>query len=159
VEIEGNIIGWVMGDDRVLPIVSLLNSLAALECEKKILARETLEKYREINLLYNISEKISTCLHLEEISGLVIEEVKRLMSYSSAGGGSATSGALLLLNDNTGRLELQKGFGKTNYPNMSFGPGEGIIGDIVLTEEGEIINDLISDPRFIKGDCDISSMI
>jgi serine phosphatase RsbU (regulator of sigma subunit) len=159
VEIEGNIIGWVIGDDRVLPIVSLLNSLVEIEYDKKILARETLEKYREINLLYNISEKISSCLYLEEISGLVIEEVKRLISYSSTGEGSATSGALLLLNDNTGRLELLKGFGKTNYPNMSFTPGEGIIGDVVLTGEGEIINDLISDPRFIKGDCDISSMI
>jgi serine phosphatase RsbU (regulator of sigma subunit) len=159
VEIQGKIIGWVMGDDRVLPIASLLNSLVGIEYDKKILARETLEKYKEINLLYNISEKISTCLYLEEISGLVIEEVKRLMSYSSAGEGSATSGALLLLNDNTGRLELLKGFGKANYPNMSFAPGEGIIGDIVLTGEGEIINDLLSDPRFIKSDHEISSMI
>lgn len=159
VEIQGNIIGWVKGDDRVLTIASLLNSFVAVEYEKKTLARETLEKYREINLLHNISEKISSCLDLEEISWLAIQEVKRLMSYGRPGGGSATSGALFLLNDNTGKLELLKGFGKANYPNMSFAPCGNIISAVMLKGEGEIINDVLSDPRFIKGDKNVSSMI
>lgn len=160
VEIKGQPpIGWVWGDEKILPVVSMLNSFAAMEYEKKLLARETLDKYREINLLYNISEKISTCLDLEEISGLVIEEIKRLMTAGKPKGDSVTGGALFLLNDNTGRLELFHGFGKSSYPNMSFAPGEGIVGSVVLTGEGEIINDVSSDPRFIKGAHDIQSMI
>jgi DNA-binding response OmpR family regulator/signal transduction histidine kinase len=159
VEIEGNTIGWVMGDDRVLPIASLLNSFAAAEYEKKSLARETLEKYREINLLHNISEKISSCLDLEEISDLAIEEVQRLMTNGRTKEVPAISGALFLLNDNTGKLELLKGFGKANYPNMSIAPCGNIISDVMLKGEGEIVNDVLSDPRFIKGDKNVSSMI
>lgn len=159
VELEGNIIGWVKGDDRALPLASLLNRLAVAEYEKKILARESLDKYREINLLYTVSEKISTCLDLEEIASLVIREVERLMTGSSAKETATTCGALFLLNNNSGRLDFFQGFGNVNYPNMSFAPGEGIVDDIVLTGEGEIINDVQSDPRFTKGTHDLRSIL
>jgi len=56
-----------------------LGMLVAQALEKRSVARETLERYREINLLYNIGETIGTCLDPEEIPRLVLVEANRVI--------------------------------------------------------------------------------
>jgi serine phosphatase RsbU (regulator of sigma subunit) len=46
----------------------------------KDLARETLERYREINLLYRASETIGACLNTAVVPRLVLEEAERVIS-------------------------------------------------------------------------------
>jgi len=42
--------------------------------EKQDVVQETLERYREINLLYRIGEAIGACLEASEIPHLVLSE-------------------------------------------------------------------------------------
>lgn len=46
----------------------------------KDLARETLDRYREINLLYRASETIGACLNTAAVPGLVLQEAQRVIS-------------------------------------------------------------------------------
>src|SRR4028119_1590027 len=106
VELAGEVIGWVIGGEKASFVASLLSHLLKNELEKKTLARETLDKYKELNLIYNISERITACLDLKEVAKLVIDEARRLIS--------ADSGSLMLLNKETGKFEVIAAFGQKN---------------------------------------------
>ena len=62
IELSGEVIGWVMGGEGASHVADVLNHLASKEYEKKTLARETLERYKELTLLYEITEKIASSL-------------------------------------------------------------------------------------------------
>src|SRR5919202_947488 len=76
VQLADEVIGWVIGLENASVVASLLTYLANQELEKKALARETLDRYKEINLLYNISGKLSACLDVTEAGKLIIDETK-----------------------------------------------------------------------------------
>ena len=141
VQVADEVIGWVIGFENASVVASLLTYLAKQELEKKALARETLDRYKEINLLYNISAKLSACLELNEVAKLVINEATKLIQ--------ATSASVMLLNEKTQRLEIIAASGKANESKLTLLPGEGIAGSIFLTGRAEIINDVESDPRFV----------
>jgi signal transduction histidine kinase len=151
VELSGEAIGWVTGERKASVVASLLSCLANKELEKKTLAHELLDKYREITLLHDISTKITASLDLKEVTKLVIDEVRRLIE--------GTSGAVLLLNAKTQKLEIISVFGDGCHPKATLRVGEGIVGSVVLTGKGEIVNDVLSDPRFVEREAPISSLI
>ena len=74
VELEGDIIGWVQGDEKAAIVASLLSRLASREWEKRTLAQELLSKYKEITLLFKISEKIIDSLDVKEVANLVSQK-------------------------------------------------------------------------------------
>jgi putative methionine-R-sulfoxide reductase with GAF domain len=151
VELAGEAIGWVIGSEKAAPVASLLSHFVKNELEKKTLARETLDKYKEINFIYNISGKITACLDLKEVAELVIDEARKLIS--------ADSGSLMLLNKETGKFEVIAAFGQKYATKAPIQMGQGIAGNVVLTGRGEIINEVGSDPRFVKGHNRINSLI
>ena len=151
VQLGDEVIGWVIGFENASLVASLLTYLANQELEKKILARETLDKYKEINLLYNISEKMVACLDLKEVANLVIDEARRLIK--------ATNGSVMLMNEQTGKLDIIAAFGQENNPKVPLEIGIGIAGNVVLTGRAEIINDVSSDLRFVQGHNRVSSVI
>ena len=79
-----------------------LNLLLVCRQESRSLADETLERYREINLLYNIGENISACLDPETIPSLVLEEAVRVIETDLGG---------VLLLDGPGELQPRAGYG------------------------------------------------
>ncbi|MFB8788539.1 MAG: adenylate/guanylate cyclase domain-containing protein [Potamolinea sp.] len=151
VKLNGEVIGWVTGDEKASPIASLLTYLANKEMEKKTLARETLERYKEINLLYEISGKMTACLDLKEIAKLALDETKRLIK--------ATSGSLMLINEKGREFYIIAAFGEEYNQKLIIKPGEGIAGNVALTGRAEIINDVWSDPRFIPRKNRVSSLM
>lgn len=142
VEVSGDIIGWVSGRGDVSSIARLLSYLAETELEKKDLARETLNKYKEINLLYDITEKIAVCLDLKEVAQLIIAEATGMIRSDSA--------ALMLFSDVTGKLELISFLGRVADHIAVIEPGKGIIGGVFASGRAEIIHDVRSDSRHIK---------
>jgi serine phosphatase RsbU (regulator of sigma subunit) len=52
--------------------------------DKHDLARETLERYREINLLYRSAETVGACLNAAEVPRLVLSELERVIPASAA---------------------------------------------------------------------------
>lgn len=74
--------------------------------ENRMLAQETLERYREINLLYNIGETIGASLDPDEIPRLVVAEAARIIRADCG---------LVLLRDDQGDLAVWSGFGEDSF--------------------------------------------
>lgn len=151
IQLAEQVIGWVIGLENASIVASIITYLANQELEKKTLARETLERYKEINILYNISGKLSTCLDFKEVAKLVIDEATRLIQADSA--------SAMLLNEKTGKLEIIAALGKAHEPKLTLCPGVGIAGSVFQTGRAEILNDVESDPRFVPCANQIKSLI
>ena len=151
VELEGETLGWVVGSEKAATVAALLAHLASREFEKKTLSQETLERYKEINLLYTISAKMASCLEPEGVARLVIEEARKIITSSSA--------SVMLLNATTNTLDILAATGTAVASTLVLVPGQGIAGSVFLTGKGVIINDVESEPEFIEGPHKISSLI
>ncbi len=152
IELEDGILGWVLGnDEQIASVATLLSHLAYREYEKKMLSVETLERYKEINLLYTISQKMASCLSPEEVAQLAIQEVLKLIKGNSA--------SVMLLNEDTNVLEFIAVSGMASSSTLLLHAGEGIAGHVVFAGKGVILNDVHSAPDFIEDAHQISSMI
>ncbi|MGI0487971.1 ATP-binding protein [Pantanalinema rosaneae CENA516] len=143
---SGAIVGWVScrsQSDRSITksqnvaIATLLSHLINQEIEKKSLAHELLEKYEEIDLFQDVSTQITTSLDLQELTQLVIEETRKVIA--------STRGAVLLVDAATEPLRVLAAFGQPWYEATPPQLGEGILGQIVASGQGEIVNEVISD--------------
>lgn len=148
IAINGLEIGAVSGEIEATAIANLLNYLATKELEKRTLAQETLDRYKEITLLYDLSEKISANLDLHTVAQLVLGEAQRLIQGSS--------GTVILVHPDTQRVEAIAAFGQ---PSFDMQPNQGILGKILQTRNGEIINEVAQDPRAQGRETHFCSMI
>jgi len=148
--VEKEVVGWITGDREAITFLPTLAYIVNQEIQKKNLAKEILVKYQEINLFYRLSERIASVLELEVVVDLVIEEARKLIKTSS--------GAIILLDENLGILEVVSAFGSEacSSPVM---PGRGIAGCVFSSGVAEIVNDVLSDDRFIPTNNPISSII
>jgi len=151
VKLADDIIGWIKGEEKAASLASLLSYIANKELQEKMLARETLDKYKEINMLYNISGRLTACLDLKQVANLIIDEATRLIK--------ATSGSLMLLNSDTSEFELIAAIGQEYDPKTPLALGKGIAGNLILTGKAEIINNVQADIRFVAGKNKIYSLI
>lgn len=132
-------------------ILNILNLLIQQEFDKKSLANETLEKYEEINFFYDISSKISTCLKIEEVVQVILIELKKLIKIDYI--------SVILTNPETHQLEtIITGEEKvekkvTHYHKL------GIANYVLNSGKAEIINDVLSDPRYRSGTTKIRSLL
>jgi GAF domain-containing protein len=135
ITLDDRVLGWVVGEDGGV-LLTLLHYIINQEVEKSDLARDALEKYRELNLLYGLAERIGASLEVQAVATAAIGEAKRLIK---------TGEGLLLLKDEAGEgLRPVQG---EELLAASVGPGEGILGRIVQSDRGEIVNDVLCDPR------------
>jgi len=151
IEFQNELIGWVSGSKRALTISELLVKFATCEYEKKALGQETLTKYRELILLYDITEKLAASLDPQEVANLIIYEANRLIKADKV--------SLMLISEDTGLLEVIAGLGEEAKTKMTLKVGEGIAGYIALTGKAEILNDVSADLRFLAGTRKVSSMM
>lgn len=151
IELGGEIIGVVKGGDQASSIAALISLLASQELEKRDLGRETLEKYKEISVMYNITEKLAASLDPKEVAQLVIEEIRKLIKADNI--------SVMILNNDSNMCEILAASGREFSPKLPIEPGKGIAGSILLSGKAEIINDVNSDPRYIGGAMKISSLI
>jgi len=81
--IELDTVGWVKGTSDAEFIAQLLNQCIDQEINKKKLGSELLHQYREINLIYAFSEKLSSVLGLDTIASLILQEAGQIIRFSS----------------------------------------------------------------------------
>ncbi|WP_156120600.1 GAF domain-containing protein [Neosynechococcus sphagnicola] len=133
-------IGWVKGDGKAAVLAQVLSLLVAQSLEKKSLATEVLDRYREVNLLYSIAEKLTTCREVKAVAQLALEEAQRLIH--------ATGAALMLTCAQSKQLEMLLYLGsQSDYP-AAIPLGKGIVGYVAQTGKAEIVNDVWKDPRY-----------
>lgn len=143
VEIQGTVIGYVGGNEKTKGIAKTLSLLASREVERKSLAAEALDKYKEISLLHNISEMLAENLDPKEVTSLVFREAKRFIKADSA--------SVILHDEETGIMQVVAGTGKETNPKIVMLPGQGIAGLVMESGKPELVNDVTGDPRFIPG--------
>lgn len=163
--LEGAPVGWVEGQRVAASIAAVLGYAVAREHDKRSLAQEALERYRELNLIYNLADQIGATLKVSAVATVAIHEAGRL----------PTGGAgFLLLRAADGALGpiTTQGSGDSADPLDSAAlaadgtsavgndawAGSGILG-AVLEAEAEIVNDIASDSRATAGERGFASII
>ncbi len=143
IQLEGETIGWVSGGAKADIAAKLLSSLACRELEKRTITQDLLSKYKEITLLFRISERIVETLDVSEITHLVLGEAQQLLP--------SDGGALMLLHETTHTLESVASFtgDQRQETQQTYPLGKGLIGKIVASGRGEIVNNVLADPRYV----------
>lgn len=145
------VIGWVAGKENPKAVAALLSHLARRETDKRDLAGETLEKYKELTLLYAVNEKIAACLDPEKVAGLIIAEAKKMIRADNV--------SVMLMNGEGGNLEILAASGSEFHPKTVLKEGEGIAGAVFSQRRAEIVNDAQSDPRYFHGSNQVVSLM
>jgi hypothetical protein len=133
ITIEGKTVGWVEGPRPAGSIAAVLSYAASRETDKRALAREALDRYRELSLIYELSETIGATLEVDAVAAVAVAEASRLPS-----GGEG----FIVLRDGPDRERLDG----------------GILG-AVLAGEPEIVNDVAGDPRATATERGLASLV
>lgn len=151
IDLEGETIGFVMGRKLAAPLAAWLTQLTAREAEKKSLANEVLGLYREINLLYNLSEKLAASLELEPVAQLALSQARTLIK--------ATDGLVMLIDETSHKLKSVAAFGNESDIASYLACVDLIIDVVAETGKAEIVNDVRADPRYAECDSSLSSLV
>jgi signal transduction histidine kinase len=99
-------------------------------------------RYDQLNLLYHVGNVIHSTLEPQEALQLITREAVRLMR--------ASSGSVVLINPNTGFLEIQASEGlPPNARELKLRVGEGITGWVARAGKTARVADVRQDPRYI----------
>jgi hypothetical protein len=133
--VDGETVGWVNGPRPAGAIAAVLSYAGAREADKRALAREALDRYRELNLLYDLADEIGATLETDAVARVAVGEAGKLQT-----GGR---GFIRLLRGEATALEVRP---SGDDPDPGVRPGSGILGAI-LAGDAEIVNDIAADPR------------
>jgi GAF domain-containing protein len=145
--LDGAPVGWVDGQRAAAAIAAVLSYAVAREHDKRSLAQEALERYRELNLIYDLADQIGATLEIPAVAAVATHEAGRLPA-----GGSG----FLLLRTARGALEATDDAPASGLDGAR--AGAGILG-AVLDGEAEIVNDVAGDPRATPAERTIASLI
>lgn len=153
IQVNGQRIGEVVGGQNAHPLAAMLNLVAKYEHDQREVLNETLERYKEITLLYNLGEKLIAHLDIQTVSDLIVGEALDNLRGDNA--------SLMLFNEKTGLLEVVAARSKTAQPlvHHRLAPGEGIAGHVFMTGQAEIVNNVKQDPRYVQGYASIEAIL
>lgn len=149
----GEPVGWVSAGGNAgaaQTVATLLSAYAEDELEKKALARESLERYRELHILYEMGETLNAGLDLNTVIQRTLEEVRKLID--------ATSCSVMMIDESGQFLEAAGGMGGSQG-GLQLRVGEGIAGCVAASGIPEIVNDVMKDPRFLNTESTLRSLI
>lgn len=129
---------------------NLLTHILTQAMGGRALVHETLECYREINLLYRIQEAIGARFDLAHIADLLLKESIRVIK--------AESGVLLTLRPDRSAFDVQAWHGQV--PIQEHCPlTDTIAGWVVHHQQVAIVNDTADDPRCGPADKEARSLL
>jgi GAF domain-containing protein len=149
ISVDGETIGWVEGDRTGRAVAAVLSYAYAREADKRSLAREALDRYRELNLVYELADALSGLLEVDAVVEAALAEVNRI-----PGGGV---GFVLLGGSVGGGLTAPDRV--PPGPISAVGSGEGILGAIAAGADAEIVNDVAADGRARGDERSVASFI
>ncbi len=106
--------------------------------EKREIVRETLERYREINLLYHVGETIGACLNPNEIPELMLTEAKRVIQFDAGM-------VLLPAAESNVSLEVKTVFGPTRVVEELHQASQLVINQVRQTGRPDILSPSATD--------------
>jgi len=148
IEVYRERLGFVVGcGGRAAQAVPLLAGLisrrARDEFELDSLSAEILDKYEEINLLYDISGTLGAIFDTELICKLVLEKAMRVIEVRKAS---------VMLLDEEGVLRIAAGVGIPQGASVTVRLGEGISGRVAQTGKPLLLDDVEDLPPDWRGE-------
>ncbi|MCC7402579.1 MAG: GAF domain-containing protein [Chitinophagaceae bacterium] len=129
----GEIIGWVTGDEKSSFISELLHLLLQKESERKKLGSEVLNLYREVNMIFDFSEKLAQTIDANSISQVTLDEASRVIR--------SNNGVIILWNEKTGRLQVVASIGELFFDEEMINSNLNLLQSIIFSGHSEIISD------------------
>ncbi len=126
-------LGAIVGPPGAERLARIVSHLVEREEEKLALADETLGRYKELTLLYDISDKLSRVLDVDEVCDMVVNEAARFLNASSAS---------ILLVDH--RREVLEPIASTDERarTYSIAATSGVEGRVLRTGRAEFVEDV-----------------
>jgi serine phosphatase RsbU (regulator of sigma subunit) len=140
-------IGWVTGRARpehLAAVAGLLTYAVGEEAEKRSLATEVLERYRELNLLYTLAEKMAVSPEPATMAAVALGEARRLIS--------AQTGVVLTVCGDDLCSELVAATGFTEGLRAARGMAADLIHRVLASGLAEVENDVPRETVFEAGD-------
>ncbi|MEZ7893319.1 MAG: GAF domain-containing protein [Candidatus Wallbacteria bacterium] len=95
---SSDIVGYVYGPSEFNKCCMLIQHLIKNEYEKKELADDSIERYRELNLFYSISNNFSSVADIKDIALALLEKISKVISVSG--------GAIVLYDNETNETNI-----------------------------------------------------
>ena len=115
-----------------------LETLIASELGRRCIASETLDKYREIELLHQATQSLNTSLRLRDVTRALIEECRR-------GAIPAEMGLVFLKEKGTVGGQHVDSFGPADETRLDVVRTSRLYKEAMARGAGEIVNDLSGD--------------
>jgi transcriptional regulator with GAF, ATPase, and Fis domain len=152
VTVDGETLGTVEGGRAARGVAAVLAYAAARERDKRSLANEALERYRELSLIYDLAAAIGGDTDLASIVGTATAELSRLPGDAHG---------FLLLAQADGSLVGAPGAAADPGALHAAGlrVGEGIVGSIAGAGTAELVDDASADERATTAERDAGSIV
>ncbi|OUS08843.1 hypothetical protein A9Q96_00410 [Rhodobacterales bacterium 52_120_T64] len=130
---------------------SIFQALITQENDIRAIGRESLDRYREITMLYSLSEKVLGATDPVHIATIICEEAIGVLRCDSA--------AVLLLNAETNRLEIIASEGTVFHNRATRDVGDDLIASVIESGVGEIVNEVRFDSRSLAAKNNLVSVV
>jgi serine phosphatase RsbU (regulator of sigma subunit) len=164
--VHGEIVGYVVPDGdipsdqeetykhRMHTVADFVGEKAYAEYELENLTEELIEKYNEVNLIYDISEALGAVLDAKTVCEIIVEKAVDVIGVEKA--------SIMLYDETSDRLYIAASYG-INLPEekmrqIRVAPGEGVSGKVFATgkhllienSDNSMLPDLPHDDRGYK---------
>lgn len=151
VVVDGDMLGWVEGGRTARGFAAVLAYAAARERDKRSLANEALERYRELSLIYDLAATIGGSDAVEPVVHAAVTELSRLPHDAR--------GFVLLADGGGGTLRTAPGADGEGGPITEARAGVGIVGEAAISGGSELVEDTATDPRATGPERDGASIV
>ncbi len=91
-------------------------------------------------------------MDLDETCSFILEEARENVL-------AAENGSIMLVEDQKDQLYIRAAFGEQAQEKLDLAVGEGVAGDVIGTGRAELVNDVLTDPRYKVGSLEIGSLM
>ena len=91
-------------------------------------------------------------MDLDETCSFILEEARENVV-------AAENGSIMLLENGKDQLHIRAAFGEQAQEKLDLAVGEGVAGDVIGTGKAELVNEVLTDPRYKVGSLEIGSLM
>ncbi|MGH2645785.1 MAG: GAF domain-containing protein, partial [Chitinophagaceae bacterium] len=134
VKYEDGIVGWVKGDENASLVAGIVSFIIGEETGRKEMGKEVLNLYKEINLIFNFSDKLANTIDVQSISKTALEEAGHVIEMDY--------GIVILWSESKRVLQVETVMGEAFFEQETINKEFELLRNIVFNGQSEITEDL-----------------